>query len=287
MNRHSVRSGAKAARVSLIAILATATLAACSKEPGGQVVAVVGDEEITQQELRVEAELLQTPASRDFQSVAPGLLQRVIERNLLAEYAKQQGLDRGPEYVARRRQLEQTLLATLAIRKLGGTPKTPTADEVQKFIADRPTLFAKRERLALDQVRFATPANPSDIKKLTDLGSIDAIAAKLTADGVRFERGRPTIDTASIDPAIAKQIVALPIGEIFDLTTADGTSISTMTARAPAATPAATWTAPATEAVKREQAGKAVQDAMAKMRKETEIKYDPPFAPDKPAPAKK
>ncbi len=285
MRSNSVRSGKKTTRIPLLAMLASVTLVSCSKEPGGQVVAVVGDEEITQQELRVEAELLQTPTSRDFQSIAPGLLQRVIERNLLAEYARQQGLDRGPEYVARRRQLEQTLLATLAIRKLSGTPKTPTAAEVQKFIADRPTIFARRERLSLDQVRFATPANSADIKKLTDLGTIDAIAARLTADGVRFERGRPTIDTASIDPAIAKQIVALPIGEIFDLTTADGTSISTMTARAPAPAPVATWTAPATEAVKREQANKAVEAAMAKLRKETEIKYDPPFAP--PPPAKK
>lgn len=267
-----------------IAVLAlAAALAGCGKEPGGQVVAVVNDEEITQQELRAEAELSQLPPGQDFQAVAPQLLERVVERNLLADYARNQGLDRGPDYVARRRQLEQTLLATLALRKLSGTPTTPTSAEVQKFIADRPTHFARRERLTLDQIRLPKPPPREQIQALTQLGSIDAIATKLQADGVEFQRGRPVLDSATIDPAVAKQIVALPAGELFDLTTPGGTFISAITARTPAATPPQTWTAVATEAVKRDSAGKSIQQVMAKLRKEAEIKYDPVFKPAAPA----
>lgn len=264
-------------------ILAALGTGGCAKKVGGQVVAVVNNEEITQQEVRAEADPAQLPPGQDFQAVAPRLLQRVIERNLLADYAREQGLDRGPEYVTRRRQLEQTLLATLALRKLGGTQAAPTAAEVRQFIDTHPTIFAKRERLTLDQVRFPTPANRADIQALVKLGSIDAIDAKLRAMGIKVDRGHPVMDSATVDPNIARQIVALKTGELFDLTTGGTTFISTITARTPAATPPETWTAPATEAARRDRISKSVVDAVAKLRQRAKIDYDPAYKPQSPA----
>ncbi len=260
-------------------LVAQLALSACSKQPGGQVVAVINNEEITQQELRAEAQLAQVPPSQDIQAVAPALVERVIERNLLAGYARDQGLDRGPEYVVRRRQLEQTLLATLAIRKLSGTPPKPSPAEVQKFIADRPTIFARRERLTLDQIRFAETVDKARIQALTKLGTIDAIEAKLRADGTRYARSRPVLDTATIAPQIAQQIVALPIGTIFDLTASGGTFMSAITARAPVAGSPESWIAPATEGVKRDKVTVTVQQAVAKLRKSAKISYDPAIKP--------
>jgi peptidyl-prolyl cis-trans isomerase C len=268
-------------------LVTVAVLPGCSKKVGGQVVAVVNDEEITQQELRAEAESAQIPASQDFDSVAPGLLQRIVERNLLVGYAREQGLDRGPEYVARRRQLEQTLLATLALRKLtgGGTAPSVTPAEVQKYIADHPTAFAARERLSLDQLQFPAPRDRSMIQTLTKLENMDAIEAKLKADGVRVTRGKPVLDTATIDPAVAKQIVALPPGELFDLTAGPTTFISVVTARVPAATPPQTWTAIATEAAKRDKATKSASDTLEQLRRKAKIEYDPALKPPPQKPA--
>jgi peptidyl-prolyl cis-trans isomerase C len=270
------------------ALLATvAVLPGCGKKVGGQVVAVVDGEEITQQELRAEAEAAQIPASQEFSTVAPGLLQRIVERNLLVGYAREQGLDRGPEYVARRRQMEQGLLATLALRKLtgGGTLPSVTPAEIQKYIADRPTAFANRERLSLDQLQFPVPRDRSVIQALTKLESMDAIEAKLKADGVRVSRGRPILDTATIDPAVAKQIVALAPGEVFDLTAGPTTFISVITARAPAAAPPQTWTAIATEAAKRDKATKIARDTLEQLRRKAKIEYDPALKPPTPKPA--
>jgi peptidyl-prolyl cis-trans isomerase C len=268
-------------------LVTVAVLQGCTKKVGGQVVAVVNGEEITQQELRAEAEAAQIPASQDFDSVAPSLLQRVVERNLLVGYAREQGLDRGPEYVARRRQLEQTLLATLALRKLtgGGTAPRVTPDEVQKYIADHPTAFAARERLSLDQLQFPAPRDRSMIQTLTKLENMDAIEAKLKADGLRVTRGKPVLDTAMIDPAVAKQIVALPPGQLFDLTAGPTTFISVVTARAPAATPPQTWTAIATEAAKRDKATKGVRDTLEQLRRKAKIEYDPALKPPPQKPA--
>ncbi len=269
-----------ARRFMMVATLAgAALLSACNKKVGGQVVAVVNDEEITQQELRAEAEAANIQVGQDIRKVGPGILQRVVERNLLADYAREQGLDRGPEYIARRRQLEQTLLASLAMRKIVGTPAKPTQEEVTRFINSQPTIFGQRQRLTLDQVRFPTPADPKQVQALTALGSVSAVEAQLKSQGVNVQRGQPVLDTASVAPMIAKQIVALPNGELFDFSTNGVSFISSITARAAAAAPPATWNAPATEAVRREKADQSLKAAMDKMRASAKIEYDPAFKP--------
>ena len=265
--------------VALSALAALLVLGGCAKKPGGQVVAVVGNEEITQQELRAEALTAPPGTSQDFEAAAPGLLQRVIERNLLAEYARDQGLDRGPEYVARRRQLEQTLLASLGARKIAGSPKPPTDAQVRKFMTEASTWFAGRERLTLDQVSFPTPADPTQIKALTALESLDAIEQKLRTQKVKLDRARSVLDTGTIDPFIGKQIAALPNGEIFDLSTNGTTFIGTIVARAPNPTPAAQATQAAGDALLRGQSGKLVGEKIAALRKAAKITYDPAYQP--------
>jgi peptidyl-prolyl cis-trans isomerase C len=267
--------------VSLSALIAVSTLGGCQKKPGGQVVAVVNNEDITQQELRAEAEAQAPglPAGPLPDALAADVLQRVIDRNLLAQYARDQGLERGPEYVARRRQLDQTLLATLGMRKLSGTLSTPTPADVQQFIASNPTLFAQRQRLALDQIRLATPKDPKAIQELTKLSTLDAIAQKLTADRTPFSRGATVLDTASVAAGVAKQIVTLPSGEIFDLSTNGTTFISAITGRASDATSSDSWTAPATEALRRDRLSKSLAASMEKLRKAAKISYDSAFKP--------
>lgn len=267
--------------IALSALVAVSALGGCQKKPGGQVVAVVDNDEITQQELRVEAEtqVPGLPAGPLPDALAANVLQRVIDRNLLAQYARDQGLERGPEYIARRRQLDQTLLATLGMRKLSGTPSTPTAAEVQQFITANPTLFSQRERLSLDQIRFATPKDPKTIQALTKLGMLDAIAQKMSADRTPFSRGATVLDTASVATGVAKQILALPSGEIFDLSTNGTTFISAITGRASAATSPDSWAAPATEALRRDRLSKSLAASMEKLRKTAKISYDSAFKP--------
>lgn len=270
---------ARSARLGAVSAIAVLLLAGCQKKAGGQVVAVVNSEEITQQELRAEAEAAGVPPGQDFQSFAPAVLNRVVERNLLADYARDQGLDRGPEYVARRRQIEQSLLATLALRKLAGSETTPTPAEVQAFIARNPSMFAQRERLTLDQIRFATPEDPKRIKALASLGTLDVIQARLKAENVPMARGITALDTGTVESSVARQISALPNGQVFDLSTNGTTFISAITGRAPAATPANAWATPAAAMLRRERMQKAVVDAMAKLRANAKIDYDPAFKP--------
>lgn len=260
-------------------------LAGCDKKPGGQVVAVVNNEEVTRQELKIEAQQAQIPEGADPKEAIPALIGRVVDRNLLAEYARAEGLDRAQEYVARRRQLEKNLLATLALQKLAATQPEPTAEEIQKFIDANPTAFAQRQMLTLDQIQFATPTDIEKLKAITSLPNIDAVAAQLTADGIRFERGPKPLDTASLDTSVSKQIVALRDGEVFDISTGGVTFVNVITARRNAQAPVAEWKPAATDAVKRQNLNKRLEAEMKRIRDRATIVYDPAFKPKAAAPA--
>lgn len=270
-------------RFALAAILTSAlTIGACDKKPGGQVVAVVNGHEITQQELRVEASSTNIPNKAAFDAAAPTILQRIVDRTLLADYARKQDLDRGPEYVARRRQMEETLLAALGLRKLVGTRKDPATSQVEGFIVANPTMFAQRQRFALDQLRFPTPASPQHVQELAKLNSIDLIQQRLKAEGVQAIRGAAQFDTASVDSAIAKQIIALPDGEVFDLSAGGTSLISQIKGRTPAPADRATWSADALEALRRQEVGRVLSDRMGELRKAAKVDYDPAYKPKAP-----
>lgn len=262
-----------------VSMVAGLLLSGCAKQPGGQVVAVVGDDEITLTELRAEARTPAGSVGPEAQATNAAALARLVDRNVLAEYARTQGLDRSPDYVARRRQIEQSLLASLAIRKLAGTPPKPGADEVSRFISANPTLFGKRERLDIDRIQIASPSDRATIKALVDLQDLDATEARLVAQKIKFSRGRGVFDTASIDPAVAKQIAALPNGEIFDITSAGSTYISKIVGRTPIVAPPANWTGAAAALVARNQVAAKVEGELDKLRKATKIDYEPAYRP--------
>lgn len=263
-------------------IIVLAMLAGCNKQPGGQVVAVVNNDEITVQELNVEAQAAQLPAANanDKQAVA-GLLQRVVDRNLLADYARREGLDRGPDYVARKRQMDQALLADLAVRKLAGSAATPTQTEVSAYIASHPLLFGERQKLELDQVRFATPTNTDDLKKLTAAPTLDGVIAELDAKGVKYVRGAAAIDTGTLDPGAVRQILALKPGEAFALSTAGQTFVSVVTGKSALAIDRSVWPNIASEALRTQRLSKLMADSLKQLRGSARIVYDPAYKPAK------
>ena len=71
---------------------------------------LVDGEEITLQEINAELATAQVPQGADKKAIQTAALQRIVERRLMAGVAKDDGLDKQPEYLLRRRQLEDLLL---------------------------------------------------------------------------------------------------------------------------------------------------------------------------------
>lgn len=254
-----------------------AMLTGCSKQPGGQVVAVVNNQDITQQELQAQAVSDGIPSNTNFKAVAPGILERVIQRNLLADYARDQGLDRSPGFVARRRLMEQTMLAGMALEKLAGQQPAPTPAQINAYITANPTLFAKREELVLDQLRFATPNPASKVGQLSSLTSLDLAEARLRRMGVPVSRAEVRVDTGALAPQIASQIVSLPPGTLFDISANGVSLISTIKSRAPIGGDPSSWNAIAASAVAQDTKLKAASARLEELRKAAKVTVAPEY----------
>ena len=190
-------------------------LSGCSKKPGGQVVAVVNGEEITQQELNVELQNAHVPQNVDQKKVMPALLQRVVDRKLVNQLAKNDGLDKTPAYLDQVRVTQENLLANQYAQKIAKTISLPDGAAVDAFIANNPTMFGQRKRYTLNQLVFAPTTDQTILQKLEPTHTLDAIAAVLTAARIPFARGVGNLDTASLPPPIAAKIASLPPGEPF------------------------------------------------------------------------
>src|SRR3546814_9641313 len=91
--------------------------------------------------------------------------------------------------------------------------KVPGQQEIDKFIADNPLMFANRAILTVDRIQFALPSSPAQIKALENDHSMDAVAARLTHMEIEFRREPPQIAAAVLGPQRMQPISALPDGD--------------------------------------------------------------------------
>jgi len=254
-------------------------LSGCAKKPGGQVVAVVNGVEITQQELNTELQGANVPEGADQKKVMPALLQHVIDRKLVAQLAKNDGLDKTPGYLTQLRAMQENLLVNQYAQKIAKTVTLPDAAAVDDFINSHPTIFSQRKRYTLNQIIFAPPSDPAVVKQLEPAHSLDAIAAILTAAHVPFARGVGNLDSAAIPAEVATKIAALPPGEPF-LLPDNGRIVASVIQQAQPLPVTPEEARPAATNMIRQ---KSLQDAVGKKleaaRSSATISYQPGFAP--------
>ena len=260
-------------------------VAGCEKKVGGQVVAVVNGEEITQQEVNAELQGANIPPTADKKAITAQVVQQIVDRTLLVQKAKAEGLDKSPSYLDQLRRGEDALIINLLTTKAAKGVSLPDSAAVDKFIADNPTLFSARKRYALDQISFPQPSDQTVLRQLEPAHSLDAVAATLSAAGIQFTRGSGTLDTAMLPPPVAAKIGALPAGEPFVAPDKGRIVVSVITSTTPTPTPEAQARPAALELLRRQALGNAMQKQLQAARSAAKITYQPGFSPPKtPAP---
>lgn len=274
----------------IFAVAAAALLlVGCSKKAEGQVAAIVNGGEITVAEVNAEL-AIQPPLPGMSESQArQAALKRVIDRRLLSQIAKDEGLDKTPDFLIRQRALDDALLVQTLAKKIESTVRIPDTRDIDAFIMERPETFSSRSVLSIDQLQFTPSGNPTLLKRLEGEQSLDAIAAILREKKIAFARASTQIDTARLPPAVAKQILALPAGEPF-IVPQDGVYVAgvvTGTRAAPIETEKAR---PAAVGMLRgEQIDKVVRQRLDAAKQSAKIEYQQGYAPavdaPKPSPA--
>ena len=254
-------------------------LAGCEKKPTGQVVAVVNGEEVSQEELNAEVQSTSTPDAKDKKQVLIQALQRLIDRKLLVQQARAEGLDKTTDYLTQTRRIEEDLAVNLLMQKAAKSMALPDAAAINRYITNNPTLFSARKRYLLDQIAFAPPSNAAVLQQIQPAHSLDAVAATLTAAGVRFSRGNGTLDTATVAPDIATKIANLPAGEPFVVPINGQYVVSVVQSVTAVPTNDADAKPAAIELLRRQGLGDAMRKRLEESRAKAKIDYKSDLAP--------
>ena len=203
--------------LTLTAAAACLSLAACGdkKAPSGQVVARIEKDEITAIDLRNELGNFAAPNPQVRKAAEQQALDAILTRRVLAAAAEKAGVGKTPEFAQQEQRMKETLLVQSWQNQIAKSVPAPSKEESDRFIAEHPDLYAQHKVFDLEQLQFARPNNPEVIKAFAPLKTLEQVQALLAANNVRSRAENVTVDSLSIDPRIAAQIVALPPGEVF------------------------------------------------------------------------
>lgn len=256
-------------------------VSACTKKAEGQTVAIVNGEEITAAELNAELAGAKLPQGLSKEDARSRVLQVMIDRRLLAQQAKKDGIDKSPDFLNRQRRMNEDLLIKMLASRQIDTAQLPSNQEVERYQASRPEMFAKREQWNLDQVRFTVPTDPAVMAKIRAADTLEDVTSALTAAGIEFTRQKNRLDTAVVPHSLYGQLGSLPPGEPFIVPVGNMLIASVIASREPAPLTAERARPIAVAAIRREQATKMVQDRIKALRQSAKVEYKPGYAPKK------
>jgi EpsD family peptidyl-prolyl cis-trans isomerase len=264
-------------RIVVTAVIALA-LASCQKKASGQTVAVVNNEEITAGDLNAEL-ANNANAGGDTKEARNAALQNLINRKLLVQQAKSDGIDKSPEYLNRLRRATDDLMINMLLSRRINTSQLPSPDQIRSYEAAHPQMFANREIWTLSQIIYPLPKDPAVTAKLSAAKTLDEVAQILTSSGIQFNRGTRKIDTSVFNNTVFAQVGHVAPGEPFIAPGPDKAVASVITERQPNPTPPEQASTIAVNLMRREQVEKLVQDRVKSLRATAKIEYQPGFGP--------
>lgn len=261
----------------IVALVLALASSSCQKKASGQTVAVVNNEEITASDLNSALTGAGTAAnSSDLRNTT---LQKLIDRKLLVQQARADGLDKSPEYLNQLRRATDDLLINMFISRRLSTSQVPSADEINRFEASHPGMFANRETWTLQQIIFPIPKEKAVADKLSAAKTLDEVAQILTASGLQFTRATRKLDSAMFPQVAYEEISKAGPGEPFIAPGPDKAVANVIAAREPNPLTGDQARSTALDMIRREQADKVAQDRINDLRAKAKIEYQQGFAP--------
>lgn len=166
-------------------------LAACDekKAPAAtQAAARVNKDEITVHQINLVLQEQRNLRPEQSDAASRQILERLIDQELAVQKAEELKLDREPRVVQQIEAAKRAVMARAYGEKLAEALPRPTADEVRKYYAEKPALFAERRIYSIQELSIE--AKPDQVQVLRDkLGaakSISEFVDYLKANDYRF-----------------------------------------------------------------------------------------------------
>ncbi|MDG6079104.1 hypothetical protein E3U23_07855 [Erythrobacter litoralis] len=201
-----------------------------SDAPSGQVAATVDGEEITVSQVGSELAALGVAQQAQNPELANRALDAAINRKILAAEARERGLDKTPQGALALQRAEEAALVGLLRNELQSQSPRPSDDEARRFISDNPAMFDQRfvtvvEQLVVPQVDQAL------LRRMEPIDTLDGVRALLDQNNVRYSSTMGTVDSLTVAPNVAQQLVDLGVGEVYILPQGNGARINAVVSR--------------------------------------------------------
>ncbi|MGO8911605.1 MAG: hypothetical protein ACLQDM_20110 [Bradyrhizobium sp.] len=214
-------------RMSVVFALCGFVLLGCSKKieekteaPKSQVVARIGDQVITTQELDNEFRLANVPTEKRKDPAAiKQVLGNIVTRKYLVRQALDKKLDREPTVLLDILRAREFVLANaMASRDLSEKSAAIARADIDKYIASNPSKFADRQILSVEEIVVpVSVVSQAFMDETKDMNSLDQVAQKLTAMGIAHSRSHGELSSGDVSPDFLKVMLSKQADNVFFL----------------------------------------------------------------------
>jgi EpsD family peptidyl-prolyl cis-trans isomerase len=195
-----------------------------------QIAAQVNDGEISIHQVQQVLQRQPALVAAQPQAAARRVLESLVEQELAAQAARQQGLDRDPAVIQALQVAQREVLARAWQDRLAAQASGIASDDVDRYYDSHPALFAQRRLYMLQEAVVAVPADRIDAVRSLAAGAkgaagvIDGLLdAGLRAQSRQFVQGAEDLPFGLLD-----RMAALSAGESLVLPEDGGLRILTV-----------------------------------------------------------
>jgi EpsD family peptidyl-prolyl cis-trans isomerase len=199
-------------------------VASCGKEEGGQatapkgqVIAHVGKDDVTVQELENEFRWALIPPDKRDDATVKRMLSDLVQRKYLVQKAVTAKLDREPSVLLDMLRAREQVLATAFVQRDVSAKSTAIGkSDIDKYIGSHPNMFANRQLLTVDKVSIPlTPAAQAAVEATKNTKSLDEVEQKLTEVGMLHNRSMGVVSSSDIPEEFFNALKAQKPDDVF------------------------------------------------------------------------
>ena len=154
-------------------------------------------------------------------------VEKVIDRELLAQRALEAGLERDPLVKDSIDSARRQVLAQAYLERAAGAAAQPSREEVRAFYVENPALFAERRIYRMRELLVSVPAEMIDVLRAQAARSsdLDELALWLKARNAQFSAATETQPAEQLPLAFLPQLARMKPGEIAVFATPAGAQV--------------------------------------------------------------
>lgn len=182
----------------------------------GQIVARIGNEDVTTQELENEFRLLNIgPDKQKDPAIIKSVLGELVVRKYLLQQAVAAKLDREPGVLLDLLRARAQVLANAFISRTVANEPVSKVD-IDNYIANNPSKFADRQLVTVEQISFPLAANTQSVVDATkESKSLDQVDQQLTSMGVQHGRSMGALNSSEMPTELYNAMQAKKADDVF------------------------------------------------------------------------